>query len=143
MTPKFDNFIHFFLEATSFTTLPDDPPHGFWIAPNGDFFPVKFQKHMEVGFQIAKDYLKIPDDKISSDTLYTELGKRKFVRVVKDDFSSRVFLADTFYYQYAGYFGDTDDSPYVKVPFDLTNSSKRTINDIGAHYQYRIIYNNA
>lgn len=142
MTKEFDKYIKTILEYSSFNDLPNEAPYGFWIAPNGDFFPVKWQQHMQVGFDIAKNYIKLPVEKMDSNTLYSELGKRKFVKVVASvDSRRKVFLVDAFYYQYAGYFGDVEDEPYYKVSFDITNSTKRTLNDIGQVYDYEIEYN--
>ena len=131
MTKNFDNFIKLVLEFTSFLDLPESPPYGFWISPDGHFFPVNFQKHDRVGMDIinknqtlAKEY----DSEEDKNDVYSFLQKRKWLRVAKSSTNIREYYVDCFVY----------DADALKIlPFEPTRKSFNTLYDICQYYSYK------
>lgn len=94
MTKNFDKLYHLFLEATSFTTLPDDLPYGFWISPSGDFFVVPVQRHYEIAEEIIQNSAILSKEIDPDGELIEELQRRKYIRVAR--MVGREYAADIF-----------------------------------------------
>lgn len=126
MTLNFDRFVELFLEAKSFTELPDKAPYGFWISPHGDFFVVNFEDHHNVAKKIINntESLKTEYDKNPYFDLYFFLASRKYIRVVRDSTGIPIYYADVHTYDDAG----------IVNEFTPTISSMRTLKDIGEFY---------
>lgn len=130
MTQNFDYFVNLFLEFTSFLDLPEKAPYGFWISPDGHFFPVNFQKHDSVGMNIinknpvlAQEY----DEQEDKHDVYSFLQKRKWLRVAKSNSQISEYYADCFLY-------DVDSMRIV--PFEPTRKSLNTLKDICQYYSF-------
>lgn len=130
MTKNFDNFIKLFLEFTSFLDLPEKPPYGFWISPDGHFFPVNFQKHDSVGMDIinknrtlAQEY----DLEENAHDVYSFLQKRKWLRVVKNNTRFNEYYADCFLY---------DVDSMRSISFEPSRKSLNTLKDICQYYSF-------
>jgi hypothetical protein len=133
MTNLFDQYVESILESTSFLDLPDTAPYGFWISPEGEFFTVAPQRHGIVAKEIISssprliEKLGVPDFKCDA---MDKLTSEKYIRVAK--MSSKEYTADVFYY--------ANDGKSTPIPFEPTNSAKRTLNDIAEFYNMRITY---
>ena len=121
------------MESTSFLDLPDNAPYGFWISPEGEFFTVKSQQHGIVAKEIIEssprliEKLGVPNYKCDA---MDKLTAEKYIRMAK--ITSREYTADIYYY--------ANDGKSTIIPFEPTNSAKRTINDIAEFYNMRITY---
>jgi len=135
MTLLFDNFFKQILkEATSFKTLPDKPPYGFWIYPNGDFKIVPFQKHAKVAEMIIKNsstlsaryekYKKTIDKYID---YFDFLNTQKFIRVSIDVHSLEMDVTDV------EYVSDGTGNYGYKLK-TVPPKANKTIKDISAFY---------
>lgn len=128
MTKKFDAFVSTILESNSFVDLPDSPPYGFWISPGGDFFVVKDQNHARVALDIIKNSESLTNElrqkQLIGNTPNNKLSRKKYLRVVVG--GGRIYLVDSFYYD--------ESNNYKSVPFQPTNASLRTLNDICQFY---------
>jgi len=125
MTEKFNKFVKLFLEETDFNKLPDKPPYGFWISPNGEYFPVPYEKHNAIGwslidkFDLDEKFHKWKTSELFSPSSF--LISQKFIRVV--------FYNGTIIYDIELYM----DNKTVKYP--MTASAKRTLKDISEFYR--------
>lgn len=130
MTKNFDNFIKLFLEFTSFLDLPEHAPYGFWISPDGHFFPVNFQKHESVGMDIinknkvlAQEY----DSEEDKHDVYSFLQKRKWLRLARISSQIREYYVDSFLY---------DVDSMRSISFEPTRKSLNTLKDICQYYSF-------
>jgi hypothetical protein len=131
MTKNFDRFVKLFLEFTSFLDLPETPPYGFWISPNGHFFPVRFQRHDDVGMNIInknKFLSKQYDLEENKQDIYSFLQKNKWLRVVKNSEHLKEYYADCFLY---------DVDSMRSTPFKPTDKSLKTLKDICDFYSFK------
>ena len=68
-------FIDMFCDDDGEIILPDEPPYGFWIAPDGDFMVIAdSHSHLQSG-KMVRAFLKD----------YRSAGEKGYLRVVKDN----------------------------------------------------------
>lgn len=75
------NFSHYFnliLEEKDLSKLPEEPPYGFWIAPNQEFYVTN--NHLSTGVQLERKF----DIESKSLGTYANLYNHGFIRIGTD-----------------------------------------------------------
>lgn len=130
---KFQKLYSLLVESSSFEDLPNKPPYGFFIHPNGDFTIATSQwGHYAAAVTILNEKPELKKK------FYDELDERDKNRSLDDMMmKASIFVFEQNYNRVAIekptlYYSETSKyNPFIQV----TNAQKRTIKDLAAFYQ--------
>lgn len=128
---KFERLYKLLLEASSFSDLPDNPPYGFWIHPNGDFTVVTMMNHDEAAMKIVNSNPTLKAiwiDKTSGMTSIFMKEQEAYFVILRHNYNRVVISNGTLFYA----------KPVPKDNRVPTNSQLRTAKDLAAFYNLKV-----
>jgi hypothetical protein len=138
MTKNFDNFVFEILMESSFNSLPENPPYGFWISPEGEIYKVlNFMDHEDVAASIVRNENLTKEYFLLHGKYGKEFSRNNFLRSKK--YIKMVQTKDN-EYTINLYSFDFDEMKrtgrVLAVNFQPTSISLKTAKDICTFYNF-------